>query len=130
MEHTTVLVADHHHDIRKIICEYIGRFPNYRVIGEVTDGKDLIQQVRKLKPDMLVVDIEFPHCTGIEAARLIKREQMDISVVIATMFDDPIYRTQALQAGVTSILTKASLKKSLETTFQSHGVVLGRHPRS
>lgn len=130
MEHTTVLVADHHQDIRKIICEYIGRFPNYKVIGEVGEGQDLIQQVRKLKPHMLVVDIEFPQCNGIEAARIIKEEHLDISVVIATMFDDPIYRTRALQAGVTNILTKASLKKSLETTFQSQGVVLGRHPRN
>ena len=130
MEHTTVLVADHHQDIRKIICEYIGRFPNYKVIGEITDGLNLIQQVRKLKPHMLVVDIEFPRCNGIEAARIIREESLEPSVVIATMFDDPIYRTKALEAGASSILTKSSLKMSLETTFQSPGVVLGRHPRS
>jgi two-component system response regulator DegU len=130
MEHTTVMVADHHRDIRRIICEYIGRFPNYKVIGEVGDGQDLMQQVRKLKPHMLVVDIDFPQCSGFQAARIVREEHLDISVVIATMFDDPIYRTRALQAGATSLLTKATLKQSLETTFQFQGVVLGSHARS
>ncbi len=126
MKRTTVLIADHHHNLRKNIREFFHRLPNYEVIGELENGEELERKIRELQPDLLIVDIELPVMNGIEVARRVRREGLSTHVFVTTMFEDPIYSAQALEAGARGVITKSQLKLDLDSKFKVHGIVLGR----
>jgi DNA-binding NarL/FixJ family response regulator len=126
MKRTTVLIADHHHNLRRSIREFFHRLPNFEVIGELESGGELEEKIRELQPDLLIIDIEFPVINGMEIARRVRREGLPTQVFITTMFEDPIYSAQALEAGARGIIAKSQLKLDLDSKFKFHGVFLGR----
>jgi DNA-binding NarL/FixJ family response regulator len=119
MKRIKVLIADDHRDFRRIVHEFLDRLPNVSVIGEAGNGNEAIDQVEKLFPDVVLMDISMPYMNGLEATRIIKQRWPDIKVLIATTYDDPTYRMQALEAKADGFILKGSLKPSLEATFSA-----------
>jgi DNA-binding NarL/FixJ family response regulator len=117
MKQIKVLIADDHRDFRRIVHEFLDRLPNVSVIGEAGDGTEAVKQVGKLIPDVVLMDISMPNMNGLEATRIIKERWPGTKVLIATTYDDPMYRMQALQAKADGFILKGSLKPSLEATF-------------
>ena len=111
------LIADDHRDFRRVVHEFLDRLPNVSVIGEAGDGGEAVEKVEKLIPDFVLMDISMPNMNGIEATRIIKQRWPGTKVIIATTYDDPIYRAQALDAKADGFILKASLKPSLEATL-------------
>jgi DNA-binding NarL/FixJ family response regulator len=112
-----VLIADDHRDFRRVVREFLDRIPNVSVVGEATNGGEAIAQVELLVPDVVLMDISMPQMNGLEATRIIKQRWPDTKVLIATTYDDPTYRLQALDARADGYILKGSLKPSLEATF-------------
>ena len=112
-----VLLVDDHVDFRKVTQEFLNSLPNITVVGEAVDGEDAIEKVEQLLPDVVLMDIAMPKRNGIEATRIIKKRWPLIKVLIATTYDTPIYRTQALEAKADGFILKSSLKPGLEATF-------------
>jgi DNA-binding NarL/FixJ family response regulator len=112
-----VLIADDHRDFRRVVREFLNRIPNVAVVGEATNGGEAVAQVELLFPDVVLMDISMPHMNGLEATRIIKQRWPDTKVLIATTYDDPTYRMQALEARADGYILKGSLKPSLEATF-------------
>jgi len=126
----TVVVADRHNEIRTVFREFFASSQHYRMVGEASNGVEVVDVVDRLKPDFVVLDSELPRRNGIEVTRIIKQRRASTRVIIATLFDDPLYKARALQAHADAFLVKSSLKGSLESVF---GVGLGekkRRPRS
>jgi DNA-binding NarL/FixJ family response regulator len=117
MNRIKVLIADDHQDFRKVVHDFLDRLPNVSVVGEAIDGRDAITQVEKLFPDVVLMDISMPLMSGLEATRIIKQRWPDTKVLIATNHDDPMYRSQALEARADGFILKSSMKPSLEATF-------------
>ena len=97
MKRKTVFIADHHREIRRAVCDFFQHHDEFRVVGEIEDGSDIIDRVAELLPDILIVDIEMPGCNGIETTRIIKDRKLPVRVLVSTMFDDPLYKARALQ---------------------------------
>ncbi len=112
-----VLIADDHRDFRRVVREFLNRIPNVSVVGEATNGGEAIAQVELLIPDVVLMDISMPQMNGLEATRIIKQRWPGTKVLIATTYDDPTYRLQALDARADGYILKGSLKPSLEATF-------------
>lgn len=119
-----VLVADDHDEFRHIIHEYLDRLPNISVVGEATDGQEVVEQVERLQPDVVLMDISMPRRNGLEATRIIKQRWPKTKVVIATMHDNPLYRLQASEARADDFVVKSSLKAKLVATLDSYARAL------
>lgn len=117
MERIKVLIADDHRDFRKVVHEFLDRLPNVFVVGEASDGKEVVESVEKLLPDIVLMDIGMPFQSGLEATRIIKQRWPSIRVLIATMHDNPVYRMQAQEAKADGFILKSLMKASLEATF-------------
>jgi len=117
MQRIRVLIADDHRDFRKVVHDFLNQLPNVSVVGEACDGNDAVEQVGRLTPDVVLMDIQMPHKNGLEATKIIKDRWPDTKVLIATLSDDPMYRLKATQAKADGFFVKSDLKPSLEKTF-------------
>ncbi len=76
------------------------------VVGTATDGLQAIEQARMLRPDVILMDIEMPYCTGLEALRQIKQEQPGVQVVMLTVSAEDDYLFEAMRSGASGYLLK------------------------
>lgn len=109
-----ILIADDHKEFRKTLSEYLNCLPNIVVVGEATDGIDVVEKTERLDPDVVLMDISMPRCNGLDATRIIKTRWPGKKVVIATMHDNPFYRAEAQRARADGFILKSSLKASLQ----------------
>lgn len=112
-----ILVADDHRDFRKVVSEYLRCLPNVIVVGEADDGVDVINKTELLDPDIVLMDITMPRRSGLDATRIIKRRWPSVKVVIATMHDSALYRSEAREAAADGFIVKSSLRSGLRETF-------------
>ena len=117
MKRITVLIADDHRDFRKVVHEFLDQLPNVSVIGEACDGDEAVEQVGRLSPDVVLMDIKMPHKNGFEATKIIKDRWPKTRVLIATLHDDMAYKIQAQEAQADGFISKCDLKPSLRLTF-------------
>ena len=82
-----VLLVDDHALFRAGIASLI-RAWGMEVVGEASDGLEALEQTRKLRPDLVLMDIRMPRCNGLEATRLIKAEMPNTKIVMVTVSDD------------------------------------------
>ena len=83
------------------------------VVGRAADGKTALAEVKRLKPDVLVTDIEMPQMTGLELASYLKETSSQVRVMILTTFARPGYLRRALDAGARGYLLKDRPAKEL-----------------
>jgi len=114
-----ILVADDHRDFRKIVSEYLRCLPNVVVVGEADDGVDVIDKTERLDPDVVLMDITMPRRNGLDAMRIIKDRWPAVKVVIATMHESEMYRSEAMAAAADGFIIKSSLRSGLKRTFGS-----------
>jgi DNA-binding NarL/FixJ family response regulator len=117
-----VLVADD----QPIVLEGLRSIltPEFEIVGEARDGKELLAAARRTKCDMIVTDIAMPLLNGIEAVRRIKKTDPNVKVVFLTMHADMVYATEALKAGGSAFVLKSSAGDELLTAI--YEVLRGR----
>jgi two-component system invasion response regulator UvrY len=101
-----VMLVDDHDLVRKGIRRLLDDTHGIRVIAEATDGEQAISQVRKQKPDVILMDISMPGIGGLEATRKITRGSPDMKVIAVTIHDDDPFPARLLEAGAAGYLTK------------------------
>jgi DNA-binding NarL/FixJ family response regulator len=78
----------------------------FTVLGVARDGLEALHQARALHPDLILMDIQMPHCDGLTATRLIKAELPAVQIVILTMAEDDDYLFEAIKSGACGYLLK------------------------
>ncbi len=119
MAQAHVVIADDDPIIRMDLREMLGGM-DYEVAGEASDGKSAVELARKLRPDLVIMDIKMPELDGIEAARVLTAEEV-APVLLLTAYSDPDLVQRATQAGVIGYLVKpfreAQLGPAIEVTL-------------
>ena len=101
-----IVLADDHTLFRQGVRKIIEEVVDYKVVEEVSDGLALVELLKKLIPDMVILDISMPNLRGIEATRDIKRIHPDLKILILTMHKNREYLYQAISAGAVGYLLK------------------------
>jgi DNA-binding NarL/FixJ family response regulator len=107
MERTRLVIADDHPIFLQGICMLIEiKYPEISVCAAVSDGHAAVDAVRRFSPDVLLMDIKMPGLSGIEAARLLRKELPALCILLLTTFDEPGLITEAIQSGANGYLLK------------------------
>ena len=101
-----VLIADDHQLFREGLVNLISSAPDIEVIGEAKDGLEATKKAKKLKPDLILIDIGMPNMNGIEATKTIKRDDPAIKIIAVSMHSDRQFVKGVLEAGADGYLLK------------------------
>jgi DNA-binding NarL/FixJ family response regulator len=123
MKKPRVLMADDHslilaglRSLVEVDCE---------VVGMVEDGRALVEAAKRLRPDVILLDISMPLLNGLEAARQLRILVPDCKLIFLTMHASPTYATEAFQLGASGYLLKRSAASELGLAIKS--VLQGQH---
>ena len=123
MTRPRILMADDHSlvlsGLRKLV-ETEGE-----VVGTVEDGRALVEEAQKLRPDVILLDISMPLLNGLDAARQLTKLVPESKLVFLTMHAAPTYATEAFKAGASGYLIKRSAASELKQAIQA--VMRGQH---
>ncbi|MGV9268943.1 response regulator [Kitasatospora sp. NPDC003701] len=103
----TLLIADDDEVTRSGLRVLLAAQPGIAVVGEAADGVEAVEQARRLRPDVVLMDVRMPRCNGIEATRqLLADPAAPSKVVVITTFENDGYVTAALSAGASGFVLK------------------------
>jgi len=106
MKRITVLLAEDHQIVREGLRSLLQHERDIEVVGEAETGRQAVQLTRKLRPDVVVMDIAMPLLNGLEATRQIRKDFPETRVLILTAHDDDAYVEQMAELGVAGFLVK------------------------
>lgn len=101
-----VLIADDHALVREGIIAFLKLVEDIEVIGEASDGLDTVQKTEKLRPHVVLMDINMPKLGGLEATLEIKKKMPDVKILVITQYEDREYISRFLKAGVSGYILK------------------------
>jgi len=115
----TILLVDDHSYIRKGIRYLLESLGDVVVVATATNGIEAVAKARLHQPDVVVIDISMPLMNGIEATRQIRENCPGTRVLILSIYQDPFYVKNAVQAGATGYILKDGLPNELLEAIQS-----------
>jgi len=129
MEPLRIMLVDDHALIRKGLKALLAGQMGFQVIGEAQDGLEAIELARQLMPDLILMDVHMPRCTGPEATRVITREMPHVKVVMLTISDKEEDLFDAIKSGACGYLLKnlepEELFEILEQTRKGEAALSG-----
>jgi DNA-binding NarL/FixJ family response regulator len=111
-----IIIADDHTLLAEAFDKLLS--PECDVVAKVGDGRTLVAAVRKIRPDVVVLDLGMPELNGLDAARQIKQFDPSIRLVFVTMNEDPDIAAEAFRAGGAAYLLKRSAGSELITAIR------------
>nr|BEK71208.1 response regulator [Kitasatospora purpeofusca] len=108
-----VLLVDDEELLRLAFAMILRAEPDMEPVGEAADGAAAVELARRLRPDVVLMDVRMPGTDGIEATRLLRREVPGTRVLVLTTFDLDAYAFEALRAGASGFLLKNSRPQEL-----------------
>jgi DNA-binding NarL/FixJ family response regulator len=108
-----VLVADDHPLVRRMVRTTLQEHPHFEVCAEATDGAEAVEEAKKAKPDVVVLNMAMPRMNGFEAAREIKRQLPQSAIVILSTHADTHFVEEARKIGVRVYVSKSKAGEAL-----------------
>lgn len=118
-----IMLTDDHVLIREGIKQLLEFDGSMEIIAEASDGEECLKQLKKFKPQVLLLDINMPKMNGIEVLKEIKKQKIDVKVLILTVHNEVEYLLKAVDIGVDGYILKesesAELKRAIDLV--THG---------
>jgi DNA-binding NarL/FixJ family response regulator len=119
MSKVRILIADDHELVRRGLRATLEERPGWEVVGEAGDGEEAIKLSLKLRPDLLVLDVNMPKQNGLEVARTLQERAPKIRVLVLTVHDSAQIVREIMQAGAKGYLLKSEAGKDLPTAVET-----------
>jgi DNA-binding NarL/FixJ family response regulator len=114
-----ILIADDHPVIRKAVRSILELTPAFEVCGEVPDGAKAIEEAQKLKPDVVLLNVNMPVMGGLQAARRIKDVLPGLAIVVLSSDADQRLVDEAKKIGVRAYIAKTKAGEELVRTIEA-----------
>src|SRR4030043_395876 len=114
-----VLGTDAHAIVRDGLCAFVGLTGDIEAVGEATNGREALEMVRKLAPDVVLMDIAMPLMDGLEATRRIHKEFPQAKVIVLTQYEDREYVLPVIEAGARGFISKTAASSELASAIRS-----------
>ncbi|HEX4543372.1 MAG TPA: response regulator transcription factor [Candidatus Acidoferrum sp.] len=108
-----IVVADDHELVHRGIRDLLQDQRGWKVVGVATDGREAVDKVKKLKPDIAILDISMPEVDGLEATRRIREEAVGTQVLVLTMHESDQMVRRVLEAGARGYVLKSDMAMQL-----------------
>jgi DNA-binding NarL/FixJ family response regulator len=102
----TIVLADDHGIVRQGLHALLKAEPDFQVVGEAGDGIEALDLVKKLNPDVVVLDLMMPGLNGLEVARQLSKQTPRAKIIILSMYDDEGFVLEALSNGAAAYVLK------------------------
>ncbi len=112
-EKIRILLADDHSLMRDGISYILNTEPDFEVVGGASDGLEVIEQARRLKPQVILMDLQMPNLNGVEAIRRLLAENDRLKIIILTTFNTDEWIYEGIRAGAHGYLLKDVPKEEL-----------------
>jgi two-component system NarL family response regulator len=106
MEPLEVLLVDDHVLFREGVASLFASYQGVKVVGEAGDGYEAIEKARETTPDVILMDVHMPRCSGLEAVRVIKREMPNVKIIMLTVDEHDEILFEAIKSGAQGYLLK------------------------
>lgn len=114
-----VLTVDDHPLLREGLAAVLGNQPDILLVGDASDGREAIERYRELRPDVVLMDLQMPGMSGIDAIKVIRGEFPQARIVVLTAYRGDVQIVRALKAGAVGYLWKDMLRKELIETIRT-----------
>jgi DNA-binding NarL/FixJ family response regulator len=123
MKPLRILVADDHDLMRRGVKTLLESHEGWQVCGEAKTGREAVEKVEELKPDIIILDISMPDLNGVEAARRIRKLSVNVEILILSMHYSDQLIHEIVEAGVRGFIVKSDSDRDLIMAVES----LARH---
>ncbi len=114
-----VLLADDHTIVRQGLKLILAAQPDFEVVGEAANGREAAELAEKLKPDIVLMDVQMPDLNGIEATRRMVAANARIKVLVLSMHKEALYVREVLKAGARGYILKDAIDTELLSAMRS-----------
>jgi DNA-binding NarL/FixJ family response regulator len=114
-----ILIVDDHEVVRQGVRTILRARPQWEVVGEAANGKEAVEQAKKLDADVIIMDITMPEMSGIEATREIAKLQLRSAVLIFTMHESKNLADTVREAGARGFVLKSHAARDLLEALES-----------
>jgi DNA-binding NarL/FixJ family response regulator len=114
-----VLIADDHGLMRAGVRALLQATDDIEVVGEAEDGDEAIREVRRLDPDIVLMDVAMPGLGGLEATLVIRKEKPEVKILVLTQYDDREYVSRFLKTGVSGYVLKKAAASELVAAIRA-----------
>jgi DNA-binding NarL/FixJ family response regulator len=114
-----ILAVDDHPMLREGIASLVASQPDMKLIAEASTGREALEQFRKHRPDLTLMDLQMPDMDGIEAMVAICSEFPEARIIVLTTYKGDVKILRALKAGARAFLLKGLLRKELLETIRA-----------
>jgi len=109
----TILIADDHKVFREGIISILNEVEDITIIAEASDGREVLERLKEVKPNIIVMDISMGDTNGIETTQLVKASYPDINVLVLSMHSERGYIVKMLEVGASGYLLKDAGKDEM-----------------
>ncbi|HEX4772893.1 MAG TPA: response regulator transcription factor [Bryobacteraceae bacterium] len=114
-----ILLADDHTIVRQGLKLILSAQPDLEVVGEAANGREAVELVQKLKPDVVLMDVAMPELNGIEATRRMMEVNSRVKILVLSMHKESVYVREILKAGARGYILKDAIDSELLNAVRS-----------
>jgi DNA-binding NarL/FixJ family response regulator len=114
-----ILVADDHEIVRRGLCSLLQNHEGWEICGEASDGRDVVEKARQLKPDVVILDVGMPNLNGLEATRQLLHHDPGSKIIVLTITDSDQVIRAALDAGARGFVLKSDAARDLVSAVEA-----------